>query len=99
MTPAKLTIEIEAAMNRLILAQSDRMTKAIHSGGTSRDVTFESARMLGVLEMKEAINEALHNIQPDNQTTAASVCGTYQTVSSLPQTKSRALVCTGEPAG
>ena len=73
MTPAQLTIEIEAAMNRVIEAQSDKMTKAIHTDVTGRNVIIASSRMLAMLEMKEAISEVLANLQPNEQTTTTSV--------------------------
>jgi predicted exporter len=72
MTPAQLIIEIEAAMNRVIEAQSDRVAEAIRSG-TNRNVIIASSRMLALLEMKDAINEVLANLQPNEQTTTTSV--------------------------
>ena len=72
MTPAQLTIEIEAAMNRVIEAQSEKVTRAVVRAG-SKEIIDAASRMLAMLEMKEAISEVLHNIQPTNQTTTTSV--------------------------
>jgi len=72
MTPAQLTIEIEAAMNRVIEAQSERVTRAVVRAG-SKEIIDAATRMLALLEMKDAISEVLSNLQPNEQTTTTSV--------------------------